>query len=267
MNKALFDIYLDILDISVHSLDLDQLEKLLRSHLVKIPFENISKLFLWQQTGKSQIPDLETYLKNIRELDCGGTCYTINYYFYLLLRYLGYEATLHGTDMPEGANVHIVIKVQLKDKQYLVDMGYGAPFYNPLPLFLDKPLSIKWGDVVYELSSQNEKQQPQVAIYQNEKMLHYYSVNPEPRNIDYFSQIIADSYNQNMTFMNILRIIRYFNDYSQSIKNFGYHYIDAQRVDKQTSGNLAELETIVQTQLQLAKIPVRAVGRMLGFGI
>ena len=61
-----------------------------------------------------------------------------------------YEARLCGADMSRP-DVHAVIMVCLEGREHLVDAGYGAPFFSPLPLDLGRDQVVAWGHESYVL--------------------------------------------------------------------------------------------------------------------
>jgi len=115
--KKLFDKYLGLLGVSKSEPDFDLLKKIVKAHLIKIPFENISKL-LYKKQGMSYIPDLSRYLDGIKNYNFGGTCYVNNYYLYLLLKDVGYDIKLCGADMKKP-DVHIICIVTIDHNEYI----------------------------------------------------------------------------------------------------------------------------------------------------
>ena len=85
------DHYLAILGLARRDPSLEALRELLAAHLTKIPFENISKLYYRKCLGLVDLPDIRLYLDGIEKYHFGGTCYSNNYHFHLLLRSLGYD--------------------------------------------------------------------------------------------------------------------------------------------------------------------------------
>jgi len=64
--KKLFDKYLDLLGVEASSPSFEFLCKIVRANLLRIPFENVSKL-IYKKEGKDDIPDLSTYLNGIEK--------------------------------------------------------------------------------------------------------------------------------------------------------------------------------------------------------
>ena len=126
-----FEDYLNLLGVQRREPGIEALSEIVQAHLTRIPFENISKLYYKKQLGLRSLPSLELFLDGIERFHFGGTCYTNNYYFGQLLANLGYETKLCGADM-SNPDVHLVNMVTVEKRQYLVDVGYAAPFLMPL---------------------------------------------------------------------------------------------------------------------------------------
>ena len=91
--------FLAILGIDPKKPGIDELAELVRAHLLRIPFENISKLFRWRCKGVAGLVPFSEYLYGIEQHHFGGTCYTINFHLHQLLVALGYDVLLCGADM------------------------------------------------------------------------------------------------------------------------------------------------------------------------
>jgi len=213
----LFDKYLDLLKVKKAAADFNLLKKIVKAHLLKVPFENISKL-LYKKQGLKNIPDLSTYLEGIEKYNFGGTCYTNNYYLYCLLEHLGYEIKLCGADM-KNPDVHIISIVTIDGHEFIVDGGYAAPFLNPLPVDLPEDYEIALGNEMYIVKPKDESGRTKVEQYYNGKLQHWYTAKPEPRKIEDFRKVIEDSYSNNAVFMNAIRITRLNENGSLVLKN------------------------------------------------
>jgi N-hydroxyarylamine O-acetyltransferase len=201
--------YLDILGVSRKPPDIAALVELVTAHLRKIPFENISKLYYLQKFGLKDIPDLDLYLNGIQQYHFGGTCYSNNYYFFLLLKYLGYDIKLCGADMSQP-NVHMVSIVTINDHEYLIDQGFGAPFLEPIPLFLKKKYIIRSGINKYELLPRDESSLSVMHMYRNNELKHGYTLKASPKQFRDFATVIQESFIESSTFMNSLLLARFF---------------------------------------------------------
>ena len=125
--------YLRLLGMGGLPSGLGGLRQLVRAHLCRVPFENVSKLLLHGRERAARLTTLAEFLDGIEFRDLGGTCYTSNPFFAGLLRALGYDADLLGAAMSRP-DVHTSIRVRLDAVGYHVDVGYGAPFREPLRL-------------------------------------------------------------------------------------------------------------------------------------
>lgn len=221
-NTALFHKYLNILNVNPPKLELSRetLDQLVLSHLSRIPFENISKLYYHSQFHSSTIPDFEQYLEGIERYHFGGTCYANNYYFYLLLKNLGFRARLCGADMAlSKPDVHIVIMVIVGEREYLVDVGYGAPFLKAIPRDIKSDYIIKCGRSRYVLKPQNERGESRLEHYLDDELVHGYLAKPAARDFSFFKQNIEESYLKDSHFMNVLSFAIFRNGYMISVKN------------------------------------------------
>src|SRR5512140_122967 len=131
--KTAFQRYLALLGIETRPEGLDGLRPLVRAHIMRVPFENVSKLLLFDREGRGRMNTIEEFLDGIEHHDLGGTCYTSNPFFCQLLNELGYRAELRSADM-NTPNVHSSIRVLLDGHEYHVDVGNAAPFLSPVAL-------------------------------------------------------------------------------------------------------------------------------------
>ena len=218
MNRGnLFDKYLKLLGVEATAPSFELLCKLVKAHLTKVPFENISKL-LFKKQGMNYIPNFQTFLGGIEKYNFGGTCYTNNYYFYLLLEHLGFDVTLCGADM-KNPDVHLINIVKIDNHEFIVDGGYAAPFLKPLPRDLNTDFVISLGNEKYIIKPKDENGKTKVEQYSENELQHWYTAKPQPRKMEEFRKVIEDSYADASTFMNEIRIVRFDDNSSVSLRN------------------------------------------------
>ncbi|WP_078592630.1 arylamine N-acetyltransferase family protein [Evansella clarkii] len=118
----------------LEEISLASLTELQQLHMYNIPFENLDVMY------RSPIYlDLSKFYKKLVENHRGGFCYELNGLFTWLLKKLGYNARMvAGTvNTPDRGWVkkdsHVAIIVEL-DQPYLVDVGFGDSFRQPLTL-------------------------------------------------------------------------------------------------------------------------------------
>lgn len=210
-----------------------------------VPFENISKLLYKKKLGQTHLVSFEQYLEGIERYHFGGTCYANNYYLNQLLSWLGYEVRLCGADM-HMPDLHLVNIVQIDRREFLVDTGYAAPFYEPLPLNLHTDLRITSGTSCYLLRRQDAEGMHRMELYRKGELSHGYRVNPKAREIREFDQVIRNSFSNESTFMNQILVTRFAGDKFLSLRNQTLTESTPETSDQQTLGSRQELAQVIE---------------------
>lgn len=118
--------------------NIDTLRELHRKHLYSIPFENLDI-----HTGKKIILDINLLEDKVINKKRGGFCYELNGLFYKLLKEIGFDVKMASARVYNEEGIpgfefdHMTLPVNLDGKEYLVDVGFGDSFIEPLPLNLD----------------------------------------------------------------------------------------------------------------------------------
>jgi arylamine N-acetyltransferase len=209
--------YLRLLGIDAASSGLAGLRAIVRAHVTRVPFENVSKLLLYGREGRARALTLTEFLDGIEHRDLGGTCYSSNPFLVELLRAVGYDAHLLGADMSEP-NVHTSIRVRLDGTDYHVDVGYGAPLYEPIRLDC-LPYAVEWGRCRYVVDTSGRHGEFVMSHYEDGQRKHGYVVHPPARDAGFFLPIVLASFEPGRTFMRCLRIVRFFDDYSVDLRD------------------------------------------------
>lgn len=250
--QNLFNKYLKILKIRRKKPTLENLTEIVTSHLNNIPFENISKIFYYKRFGLKSIPDFELYLNGIEKNNFGGTCYSNNYYINLLLKHLGFNVILCGADM-NNPDVHLTNVINIDSKKYLVDVGYGAPLFNPIPMDIKEVYSINHGFDKYSYFPINEKGLFQIKQFRGNKIKHGYIVKPFERDIKEFEKVIEDSFAPSSTFLNRITIIKFDHTSSVSVRNYSLIKIKDKEVEKVHLANKDEIIKKITTNFNLPR--------------
>jgi len=228
------------------------LKQIVRTHLARIPFENITKLYNLKVAGFKSIPSLSQFLDGIEHNHFGGTCYTLNYHLNQLLRYLGYNVELCGADMSQP-DVHVVNHVIVDGREFIVDVGYAAPFLVPLPQDLPDDFKLSLGSDEYIISPRDERGRSQITLYRNGVCRHGYLVNPVPRRIEEFENVVSDSFRSEATFMNCVLLVRFGNGSSQMIHNLTYMESKGKEIRKRALKSTDELIEIIEKVFTIPK--------------
>ncbi|HEX6016923.1 MAG TPA: arylamine N-acetyltransferase [Burkholderiaceae bacterium] len=111
---------------------LDYLDRLVREHQLRVPFETLTKLLDYEPGLRSGcfLPHPELYVDRIVRHGAGGVCWTLARGFHSLLVELGFDASLMM--MNPG---HCCVRVELPEGPYYADVGYAAPLFRAHPLF------------------------------------------------------------------------------------------------------------------------------------
>jgi N-hydroxyarylamine O-acetyltransferase len=203
------DAYLRVLCVHGAAPDRGALDELVRAQATRVPFENISKLYRFKHQGLNGIPSIDVYLDGIDRFHFGGTCYPNNFHFCRLLHTLGYDAALCGADMPSGEDVHAAITVAIDGRDLLVDVGYAAPFLEPLPRDVSHDVVVRFGRDRYVLKPRDDQGRSRLEMYRDGELIHGYLLKPTPRPIEHFRHVVRDSFRPSATFMNAVDLVRF----------------------------------------------------------
>jgi arylamine N-acetyltransferase len=114
-------------------------------------------------------------------------------------------------------DAHLTTIVVVDGREYLVDVGYAAPFMSPLPRDLRLDHTIVLGRDRYVLKPQDAAGCSRLELYRDGILKHGYLAKPMPKQIEDFS--IAGSFRPDATFMNCLLLVRFYPDRSVAIHN------------------------------------------------
>lgn len=107
------------------------------AHMLNVPFENLNVYY-----KKSILLDRESLYEKIVENKRGGYCFEMNGLFSFILKELGFKVTdLLARVEVDGkfysAKTHQVLMVEIDDKRWLVDVGFGRDGIT-VPLLLEE---------------------------------------------------------------------------------------------------------------------------------
>jgi arylamine N-acetyltransferase len=254
-----FERYLNILGVADARTDVGSLRRIVRAQLIRVPFENVSKLHLARARGLKGVPELDLYLDGIEQHQFGGTCYSNNYHLVSLLRYVGFDASYCGADMASGMDVHAVVIVRIAGCEYLVDTGYGAPFYEPMPRDIDEPLVTRLGENRYVLQPLDDLGRSRMEHHRDGRRVHGYLAKPKPRDLSFFEEVVRDSFRPTSSFMTQLRVVRFFDDGNVELRRDQIVRARGDRYSVESIPNRAALIDAVVEQFDITRGIVREV--------
>lgn len=112
------------------------LKALQKQFLLHVPFENLDI-----HMGIPLNYSYENVFKKIVEKNRGGVCYENNSLFYEILKNIGFQVNFICGEMFAGLplkndldHMHMALIVRIEEELYLVDVGNGKSFGDPLPI-------------------------------------------------------------------------------------------------------------------------------------
>ena len=115
--------------------DHETLRQLHLSHLLHVPFENLS-IHAHEPIVLNDVALFEKVVTRRR----GGFCYELNGLFAALLRELGFEVSMLSAQVASDQGEfspdfdHMTLMVGIKQARWLADVGFGDSFIEPLAL-------------------------------------------------------------------------------------------------------------------------------------
>jgi arylamine N-acetyltransferase len=257
------DHYLAILGVARREPSLEALRELLAAHLTRIPFENISKLYYRKRLGLVNLPAIRLYLDGIDKYHFGGTCYSNNYYFYLLLRSLGYQAKLCASDM-KTPQVHALSMIVIEGREYMADTGYAAPLLEPIPRDLATDYETALGRDRYVLKPQDANGCSRLELYRDGVLRHGYQAKAAPKTIKDFSKVIAASFSADATFLNSVLLVRFYPGRSVLIHNLTLVESEGNKSTIHALANRDQLIDAIERRFEMPRKIVSEAVRQLG---
>jgi arylamine N-acetyltransferase len=110
----------------------DYLDRIIREHQLRVPFETLTKLIDYEPGLRrgSFLPPFAEYVERIVTRGGGGLCWTLARGLHVLLEELGFDAALMYMDPG-----HCCVRVELPEGPFYADVGYAAPIFRAYPLF------------------------------------------------------------------------------------------------------------------------------------
>lgn len=127
--------YLSLLGVEHGDPSLEALTRLIRAHVLAVPFENVTALLRRRDHPSGHVPPPApaTLLDTWERRAGGGVCFEICAMLVALLGALGYRAhlVLGHISVPNG---HQAVLVEFDGERCLLDPGNGAPLFEPIAL-------------------------------------------------------------------------------------------------------------------------------------
>lgn len=140
--------YLALIGTDREAPTLEGLGRLIRAHVATVPFENSGSLLRRLAAGTGPVPplDAEALLAAWEARSAGGVCFEHTEMFGRLLGALGYPILPIAGEI-SFLGSHQALLADVGGARWLVDVGNGAPFFEPIPL--DRPFEIRRAGLGY----------------------------------------------------------------------------------------------------------------------
>jgi N-hydroxyarylamine O-acetyltransferase len=137
-----------------YAADIETLRRLQTAHMMTVPFENLNILL-----KRPIILDEEALYHKIVTCRRGGFCYELNGLFSAMLRSMGFKVDRVSARVWTGEAYsqdfdHMALIVHL-DEDWLVDVGFGDSFIEPLRLVADQAQTVANG--TFRLVQQDDR--------------------------------------------------------------------------------------------------------------
>ncbi len=251
--------YLRVLGIGGIPSGLEGLRTLVRRHLYRVPWENISKLLLFGREGRGRFFTLPEFLDGIQHQDLGGTCHSCNPFLAELLRALGYDVDLLAADM-SVPDTHTCLRVRLGPAVYHVDVGYGGPFREPVPLD-GLPCEVPQGEFRYVLDRRDGG--VEVSVLREQERVHGYFAHEPPRSRDHFAASMERSFGPSARFVNSVRICRFFDGCDLELIDRKLSIRSGTNTTVKEFHSAAAWKTAIVEDLQMPRCPAEAALEVL----
>ena len=237
--------------------------ELVRTHVVKVPVENVSAILAQAEGGRAGLPDVEAFLSGIERHDLGGSGLTNNGYFVELLRYLDYDAELLGADVDGRPLAHAVCRVLYDDRPHLVDVGLGAPLYEPIPLDRGLPYRVQSGERTYVLDRHAAEGCYEMVTLERGARVSSYVVRPAPRRLADFAPGVQALHAADGEHLRHLRVTRIFASRRATLRDCEVTIARDGESASRRLPDLAALEAAMQEDFQLPRLPIARAAQAL----
>lgn len=255
-----FERYLRLLGGHTERPSVIALNALVKAHITRVPFENVSKLLLFGREHQGRMATVEEFLDGMEHHDLGGTCYSCNPFFTDLLQHLGYKAELRSADM-NTPHVHSSVRVFLQGREYHVDVGNAAPFTCAVPLD-ELPFKFSRGQMTW-IFDRAEDGRVRCTVLSRGERVHGYLVNEQKQSFEFFRDIIIDSFQPGRTFMSLLRLVRIFPEHTVELKDRTLRVHRGSQTVERTIGDMNDLRQVVDTEFLMPRCPVEQAVEIL----
>lgn len=246
--------YLNYLDLPAPGVaDRANLDRLIAAHLTRVPFENVNVLL-----DRPIVLGADALFAKVVVGGRGGYCFEINSLFARLLLALDYRVSLLAgrvrwglaADVPQTMLSHLLLRVELPEGSFIVDIGFGAPTpFRAMPLVGRDGL----GDFPFRLqtSAQPGGHHALETRSGDWAPMYHFDLHPQPW-VDYIARNWYTSTHPDSVFRQMLMAARSEGSTRLTLGNgnFSRRHADG-RVEQQRIASAAELVELLRGEFRL----------------
>lgn len=254
--------YLKLLDTQKRPPSVSFLAAIVKSHLMKVPYENISKIIRFHKTGPS-IPTLEEFVSGITENTYGGTCFAQNIYLNHILNYVGFQSELVGIHK-DGIPSHLSLRVNIEGANYFVDVGIMSSFAGPFRIHPAESFSRDLGNQRFVFTPHSDLENYSLEIWRDGQVIRKFESSSSSTFTEHDLDIgIQKTFERSAMFMTTLCVHRVFDTYSVGVWNNSFYKINGVERSVRQIQSYSELQSVFNNELSLPKYPLKLVLNLL----
>ena len=246
--------YLEHLKLKREKPTLVFLTQIIKAHLARVPYENLSKLLRFKQVGAS-IPSFEEFVNQQYENNLGGTCFAQNIHLNRLLKNLEFNSQLVGIRR-DGILSHVSLRVDLDGDNYLVDVGIMSPIAGPYRIHPEASFDTWIGNQQFIYKPAHDQKNYVLEIHRDGKMIRAFHSTLEPITDHDVAIGIQKTFEPGAMFMKTLCVHRVFSEYSIGLWNRQLYRIQGDARDIRKLVSFVDLKAALTENLKLPNYPL-----------
>jgi N-hydroxyarylamine O-acetyltransferase len=253
--------YLKLLGIRAETPRVSFLAAIVKCHLAKVPYENISKIVRFHKVGPS-IPSLEEFVGGIADKTFGGTCFAQNIYLNHILNYLGFKSELISIRR-DGVISHVSLRVNIEASNYFVDVGLMSSFSGPFRIHPSEAFNKDLGNQRFVFSPKSDLQNYDLQIWRAGQLIRKFDSSSLAFSEQDLETGIQKTFQRSAMFMTTLCIHRAFETHSLGIWNKSFYQIKGFEHSVRQIQSYDELRSIFSDVLSLPGYPLELTLNLL----
>lgn len=241
--------FLSLLGCTEKSPSLEYLRELSSAYENKVPYENYSKIVSFLD-GQTFMPTPDEFLEAVETQGHGGTCFSVNYNFHLLLTGLGFDSQIVACETNGEQRKHMSLRVAIEGENYSLDFGLLSP--SPGPFLLTGPkILMNQGERQIQFIPEGDGQCHRYYVIKDGVIRRSFITQPGRAGIDDFSEAITETYRPGEFFMTVFCVSRGRGERRKAVWNKEYWSHHGEKAQKANVTSFENLKHILNNELDL----------------